>query len=121
MRITKVDIKNWRILHEPEALFQSSCAVIIGENGSGKSTLIELIMSVFDIVYKRLKRPNTLMELDGFCLEYVIKIVDNHVQIYLLIYPDNIKTYNTLEDLLNNFRVYNETLLEIEGRIVVYE
>jgi predicted ATPase len=77
MRITKVDIKNWRILHEPEALFQSSCAVIIGENGSGKSTLIELIMSVFDIVYKRLKRSNTLMELDGFCLEYVIKGDDN--------------------------------------------
>ena len=77
MRITKVDIKNWRILHEPEALFQSSCAVIIGENGSGKSTLIELIMSVFDIVYKRLKRPNTPMKLDGFCLEYVIKGDDN--------------------------------------------
>lgn len=77
MRITKVDIKNWRILHEPEALFQSSCAVIIGENGSGKSTLIELILSVFDIVYKRLKRQNTPIELDGFCLEYVIKGDDN--------------------------------------------
>ena len=77
MRITKVDVKNWRILREPEALFQSSCAVIIGENGSGKSTLIELILSVFDIVYKRLKRQNAPMELDGFCLEYVIKGDDN--------------------------------------------
>ena len=77
MRITKVDVKKWRILESPQAEFRSKCAVIIGENGSGKSTLIELIMSVFDIVYKRLKRPNTPMELDGFCLEYVIKGDDN--------------------------------------------
>jgi len=77
MRITKVDIKNWRILHEPEALFHSSCAVIIGENGSGKSTLIELIMYVFDIVFKRIKRPNTPMDLDGFCLEYIFEGDDN--------------------------------------------
>lgn len=77
MRITKVDIKDWRILHEPKAFFQSSCAVIIGENGSGKSTLIELIMSIFDAVYKRLKHPNASMELDGFCLGYTTNDDEN--------------------------------------------
>ena len=71
-------------------------------------------------IKNKLSKNNTVT-FKLYSLEYVIKIVDNHVQIYLLIYPDNIKTYNTLEDLLNNFRVYNETLLEIEGRIVVYE
>lgn len=70
MRITKVDIKNWRILHEPEALFQSSCAVIIGENGSGKSTLLEMILTVFELVYKRLKDPNATADTDGFFMEY---------------------------------------------------
>ena len=38
------------------------------------------------------------------------KIVENQVRIYSLIYPDNVKFYGTLDDLLNNFRVYNETL-----------
>ena len=56
-----------------------------------------------------------------YSLEYTIEIADNQVRIYSLTYPDNIKFYSTLEELVNNFRVYNETLLESENRIVVYE
>lgn len=70
MRITKVDVKKWRILENPQAEFRSKCAVIIGENGSGKSTLIELILTVFELVYKRLKDPKATCEVDGFYLEY---------------------------------------------------
>ena len=56
-----------------------------------------------------------------YSLEYTIEIADNQVRIYSLTYPDNIKFYSTVEELVNNFRVYNETLLESENRIVVYE
>lgn len=56
-----------------------------------------------------------------YSLEYVIELVDNHVQIYSPIYLNDIRTYNNINELLNNFRVYNETLLESENRIVVYE
>lgn len=70
MRITKVDVKKWRILESPQAELRSKCAVIIGENGSGKSTLIELILTVFELVYKRLKDPKATCEVDGFYLEY---------------------------------------------------
>lgn len=70
MRITRADIKDWRILKSPDAEFETSCAVIIGENGSGKSTLLELILTVFELVYKRLKEPDATVDTDGFCLEY---------------------------------------------------
>lgn len=79
MRITKVDIKNWRILESPQAVFRSKCAVIIGENGSGKSTLIELILNVFELLYKRLKDPKATCEVDGFYLEYQIEGADGTV------------------------------------------
>ena len=57
-----------------------------------------------------------------YSLEYVIELVDNnYVQIYSPTYSNNIRKYNNINELLNNFRVYNETLLESENRIVVYE
>ena len=56
-----------------------------------------------------------------YSLEYTIEIINNNIQIYPLTYPTDIKIYNTLEELLNNFRVYNETLLEVEERIFIYE
>lgn len=56
-----------------------------------------------------------------YSLDYIIEIVDNHVQIYSPTYLNDVRKYNNLEELLNNFRVYNETLLEVEGRIVIYE
>lgn len=73
MRITRVDVKEWRILRNPQAEFRTSCAVIIGENGSGKSTLIELILSVFELVFKKLKDPKATVDVDGFYLEYETK------------------------------------------------
>lgn len=70
MRITRADIKDWRILKSPDVELETSCAVIIGENGSGKSTFLELILTVFELVYKRLKDPNAIVDTEGFCLEY---------------------------------------------------
>lgn len=54
-----------------------------------------------------------------YSLEYAIEVVNNQVRIYSLVYPDNVKFYSTLDDLLNNFRVYNETLFEISERISI--
>lgn len=56
-----------------------------------------------------------------YSLEYAIEIADNQIRIYSLTYPDNIKFYSTLDELFNNFRVYNETLLESDRRIVIYD
>ena len=64
---------------------------------------------------------NKVIHFKLYSLEYVISIIDNHVQIYSPTYLNDIRTYNNINELLNNFRVYNETLLESENRIVVYE
>ena len=56
-----------------------------------------------------------------YSLEYVIELVDNYVQIYSPTYLNDIRKYNNINELLNNFRVYNETLLESDGRIVIYD
>ena len=73
MKIIRVDVKKWRILEKPQAEFRTACAVIIGENGSGKSTLLELILSIFGLVYRKLKEPKAASDIDGFYLEYLTK------------------------------------------------
>lgn len=78
MRIARVDVKDWRILKNPQAEFRTHCAVIIGENGIGKSTLIELILCIFGLVFKRLKDPKATADVDGFYLEYVTADADGN-------------------------------------------
>lgn len=70
MKLKYVDIKDWRILHQPQWQMTSACTVVIGENGSGKSSLIELIVGVFNEVFLRLERPAYRGNLDGFYLNY---------------------------------------------------
>ncbi len=80
---------------------------------SGDSMNIEKLKSVL--------AKNNKVTFKLYSLDYIIEIVDNHVQIYSPTYLNDVRKYNNLEELLNNFRVYNETLLEVEGRIVIYE
>lgn len=77
-------------------------------------------MNVEKLKDKLAKNNKVMFKL--YSLEYVIELVDNnYVQIYSPTYSNNIRKYNNINELLNNFRVYNETLLESENRIVVYE
>ena len=76
-------------------------------------------MNIEEIKHLLAKDNRVIFKL--YSLEYAIEIVDNQVRIYSLTYPDNIKFYSTLEELVNNFRVYNESLVDVEDRIVVYE
>lgn len=54
-----------------------------------------------------------------YSLEYLIERVDNYVQIYAIDYPTRKSKYNSFEELLNNFTIYNEPLIEIAKNIVV--
>ncbi len=70
---------------------------------------------------KSILAKNNKVTFKLYSLDYVIEIVDNHVQIYSPTYLNDVRKYDNLEELINNFRVYNETLLEVEGRIIIYE
>ena len=76
-------------------------------------------MNIEKIKDKLAKNNKVMFKL--YSLEYVIELVDNHVQIYSPTYLNDIRKYNNINEFLNNFRIYNETLLESENRIVVYE
>ena len=52
-----------------------------------------------------------------YSLEYLIERVDNYVQVYAIDYPTRKSKYNTLEELFNNFTVYNEPLITLLNNI----
>ena len=56
-----------------------------------------------------------------YSLEYVIEAFDNKIQIYSTTYPNNIRKYSNIDELLNDFKVYNETLIESQERVIIYE
>lgn len=54
-----------------------------------------------------------------FSLDYTIKQIDNNVVIISAdIYSSRPSKYNTIDELLNNYTIYNETLIDNGNRII---
>ena len=54
-----------------------------------------------------------------FSLDYTIKQIDNNVVIiYADIYSSRPSKYNTIDELLNNYTIYNEKLIDNGNRII---
>ena len=56
-----------------------------------------------------------------YSLDYLIEKIDNYVQIYAIDYPTRKNKYNTFEELMNNYTVYNEPLITILNNIKIIE
>jgi len=54
-----------------------------------------------------------------YSLEYIIKEYDSKVIIYPLLYETRKNTYNSIEEALNNYTVYNESILENIERLIL--
>ena len=54
-----------------------------------------------------------------YSLEYLIEKVDNCIQIYAIDYPTRKSKYNSFEELINNYTVYNEPLGTILNNIKI--
>ena len=54
-----------------------------------------------------------------YSLEYLIEKVDNYIQIYAIDYPTRKSKYNSLEELVNNFTIYNEPLVILLNNIKI--
>ena len=62
---------------------------------------------------------NNRIKFKLYSLEYLIERVDNYVQVYAIDYPTRKSKYNTLEELFNNFTVYNESLISLINNIKI--
>ena len=62
---------------------------------------------------------NSKIKFKLYSLEYLIERVDNYVQVYAIDYPTRKSKYNTLEELFNNFTVYNESLISLINNIKI--
>lgn len=54
-----------------------------------------------------------------FSLEYVIRKVDTGVEVYAELYETRKIVYSSFTDAMNNFTVYNESLVENIDRIQI--
>lgn len=60
---------------------------------------------------------NNQLKFKLYSLEYLIEKVDNYIQIYAIDYPTRKSKYNSLEELFNNFTVYNEPLITLLSNV----
>ena len=62
---------------------------------------------------------NSRVKFKLYSLEYLIEKVDNYIQIYAINYPTRKSKYNSLEELINNFTVYNESLSTLIDKMII--
>ena len=71
--------------------------------------------------YESIKKEfeiNNRLSFKLYSLEYLIERVDdNYILIYAIDYPTRKSKYNNLEELMNNYTVYNEPLITIVSNI----
>lgn len=70
---------------------------------------------------KQLFETNQKLHLKLYSLEYNIEVFDNKVVIYAIYYEKNKKYFNSFDELINNYTVYNEPLINQLNRIKVLD
>lgn len=64
---------------------------------------------------------NGRVEFKLYSLEYTIEFVDNQFVIYANSYKEKKSTYDSLKELLNNYTVYNESIMDNIDRVSILE
>lgn len=54
-----------------------------------------------------------------FSLEYIIQNIDNNVVVYALLYSNKKNYYSTIDEALNCFTIYNESILDNIDRVIL--
>lgn len=54
-----------------------------------------------------------------FSLEYIIQKNDNGVEVYPLLYSNRKNRYSSLEEALNYYTIYNESIIENIDRVIL--
>ena len=62
---------------------------------------------------------NKVIHFKFYSLEYNIEEESNKVVIYANYYEKNKRSFNSFEELMNNFNIYNEPLINQIDRIII--
>lgn len=54
-----------------------------------------------------------------YSLEYVIKEIDNKIAVYPILYENKKSFFNSLDEALNNYTVYSESIIENIDRLII--
>lgn len=74
------------------------------------------------MVYDDIKKifiTNNKLKFKLYSLEYIVEQEENCVEIYAIYYENRKKQYNSFDELMNNFTVYNEPLINQMNRIQI--
>lgn len=74
------------------------------------------------MVYEDIKNnfiANNKLKFKLYSLEYMIEQKDNYIEIYAVYYENRKKQYNSFDELMNSFTVYNEPLISQINRIKI--
>ena len=52
-----------------------------------------------------------------YSLEYIIRKIDNGVEVYAILYQNRKKVYSSFQEAMNSFTVYNESFVDNIDRI----
>lgn len=76
------------------------------------------------MVYEDFKNKfitNNKIKFKLYSLEYVIEQKEGYVEIYAIYYENRKQQYKSLEDLINNYTVYNEPIINQFNRVLIIE
>lgn len=54
-----------------------------------------------------------------YSLEYIIKKIDSGVEVYAILYQNRKSNYTSFKEAMNNYKVYNESLVDNIDRIQI--
>lgn len=70
---------------------------------------------------EQILNEKAVVKIKLYSLIYFIEFINNRYIIYADYYEKNKKEYNSLLELLNEFEIYNENILENIERVILYE
>ena len=66
---------------------------------------------------KEILSKNNKVSFKLYSMDYIIELENNMLILYSPTYPNDKRQYKDINTLLSTFKVYNETLIEVDSRI----
>lgn len=71
--------------------------------------------------FKNKFNTNKKIKFKLYSLDYVVEQKEEYVEIYAIYYENRKRQYKSLDELMNNYTVYNEPIINQFNRIIVLE